>query len=344
MVTVLWLKIKNLAFTPNKQQAFLEDFATLIEDGVPAKQAAEILAQAGEGLVVEVASDILINIAEGKFIAQGMHGWFPPHIVEIIRAGEEGGTIAQTMRAAAESLSHKTSALSALVSSISYPLVVIFMGFAVAIFINHSIFNNYREIIPVENWPDVGRDVANFANFIQNWWWLLLILLVGIVAVVARLLRNYVGDGRHYLDNIPVLAIYRQLIAARFMQTLGLLIANGIVLKQALKILQYTANPYLSYHLLTMEYRLGGGKDNIAEVLDTGLLDRGDLMRLRIIARGKGFEHALMRQGKHALNQSTKTIKIAGRLTGSFLLGCGALLAVFLIYGIYMVGSYAGAY
>ena len=126
------------------------------------------------------------------------------------------------------------------------------------------------------------------------------------------------------------------------METLGLLISNGVVLKQALKIMHSNANPYLAWHLLSMEYRLGGGKDNIADVLDTGLISDFDLQRLRAIASGRGFAHALLRQGTYAAEQCRRAVSQTGKVAGGFLLLMGAMLAAFMIFGIYGVGSILG--
>jgi type II secretory pathway component PulF len=134
------------------------------------------------------------------------------------------------------------------------------------------------------------------------------------------------------------MSLYRKMTSARLMETLGLLIANGLVFKKALKIVQYRAHPYLAWHLITMEYRLGSGKDNLADVLDTGLIAQEDLARLRLIAQSKGFEHALVRQGQRAADEGTEQIRITGKIMGGFLLGVAALLTIFLITSIYAVG------
>lgn len=339
MVAQVLQKIKYYGFTPKQQQAFLEDIATLIEDGVQAKQAIEVIAKEGLGLSVDVANSILAKLASGQYLADGLEGWYPYHIVELVRAGEQSGNLAKTMKVASETLSQKNLTIASIISSLTYPIIVICAGLAVSVFINHSIFDNYRAITPIAHWPKIGRDVAAMANFVQYWWWLVLIfILVSIVAMV-KFLRNYVGDGREYIDNLPLISLYRKIIAARFMQTLGILISNGVVFKKALHILQYSASPYLAWHLLSMEYRLGAGKENIAEVLDTGLIQPRDLMRLKITAYGRGFEYALMRQGKHSMEQGIKAIQTTGRITGGAFLGMAAILAIFLILGIYTVGS-----
>src|SRR3989338_10447912 len=103
----LWLtlnqQLQRFAFTRGQQQAFLEDVCMLIEDGVPAPQAIATTHEIATGSVKEVARLILDKIAEGKRIADGMEGWFPQPAVEIIRSGEEGGTLTKTMRVAAHS-------------------------------------------------------------------------------------------------------------------------------------------------------------------------------------------------------------------------------------------------
>ena len=61
--------------------------------------------------------------------------------------------------------------------------------------------------------------------------------------------------------------------------------------------MQYQANPYVNSHLVMMEHLLSMGKTNIADVLETGLISESDLMRLRVMAEVKGFEHGLIRMG-----------------------------------------------
>lgn len=311
----------------------------LIEDGVIANQAIETISKSGVGVSVEVANAMLKKLAEGKQLADGMQGWFNEAVVEIIRAGEEGGTLAQSMQAAAKTITQRNTAITSLISSLLYPLIILCLGLAVTVFIKNTVFESFMLLKPVEQWPDEGRIVLALANFLQYGWWLLLLVIIAIILGFSYLLRYYIGDIRSALDKIPIISLYRKLTAARFMETLGLLLTNGVVLKKALKILQRSASPYFASHLLAMEYRLSGGKENIADVLNTGLLDENDLMRLRVIAKGKGFEHALIRQGLNAAEQSLKSIQLTAKITGAILLLCGGGLAAFLVIAIYSMGA-----
>lgn len=333
-------KIKAFLFTRTEQQAFLEDVSGLIQDGVPASQAVRAVADIAKSPTKDVALEIMKKISQGKQIADGMQDWFPQPIVEIIRAGEEGGSLAENMTAASKALSQQSKGVTSLVNSLVYPLVVVVMGLGVAVFVKHSVFVNFAEIKPINQWPSNGRILYGVATFMQNWWWLVILIAIVFVFLLSRLLRELTGTLRSYLDNMPILSLYRDGNAARFMETLGLLLVNGIVLKRGLIIMRNKASHYMSWHIYLMELRLSGGRENIAEVLDTGLVSKNDIMRLRLIAKGKGFEHALVRMGRVMAERNTKAIELTGKIFGIIVLVAGAAWAAYMIFAIYAVGSF----
>jgi type II secretory pathway component PulF len=194
----------------------------------------------------------------------------------------------------------------------------------------------------MSRWPQAGRDLVNLANLIQSWWWIILLMVVAVILILRRLMTHYTGDLRPVLDTIPPFSIYRRFIAARMLETLGLLVANGIVFKAALRVMQYQAEPYLSYHLTLMEHLLGSGKTNIADVLGTGLVDSKLLMRLKVMAEVKGFEHGLVRMGIRGTEDATATVKLVSRTLGGILLIIGALLILLIVRGIYLTGMAMG--
>lgn len=336
--------VKHLSFTSKRQQVFLEDLAILISDGVPANRAVEMLATIYSGVSREVALEINQGIAEGKPLAETMRRWFNVSSVELIRAGEEGGTLELTVASAAESLKEKSGAIGAIISALTYPLVVILAGCFIMVYLNHSIISDFADIKPINQWPSIGRALIVVADFIQFWGWLVVALVIASLFVIKYMMKNYVGELRRTLDALPIFSLYRQLTAGQLLETLGLLIANGVVFKTAVKVMQYHANPYLISHLIAIEHLLGSGRDNIAEVLNTGLVDKNDILRLRVIAEVKGFEHAMIRMGKHAAVEGNKSIRFIAKVTASVLLAVGGGIIVFMILAIYMVGMSLGTF
>jgi len=333
---------KHWEFGNKAQLAFVEDLYILINDGIPANRAVEMMAQVTTGLTREVALSISQKISEGQPLADGMQDWFAMNVVEIIRVGEEGGALAETMRSAISTMSQRSVAIGSFVSAIAYPLMVIVMACGVMVYLNNTVFVQFRLIKPIEQWPAAGVQLVNLANTIESWWWVALIVIGAFLFVMRRIMISYVGELRPYLDKIPPFSFYRRFASARLLETLGLLVSNGVVFKSAIKIMQYQANPYISSHLIMMEHLLSMGKTNIADVLATGLVDNADLMRLRVMAEVKGFEHGLIRMGVRGAEQATKTMQLIARISGGILLAFGAVLIIIVIRGIYLTGMSMG--
>lgn len=336
------LMVRHWQFGNKQQLAFLEDLYLLISDGIPANRAVEMMSQVTTGLTREVALNITLKISEGLPLAEGMRDWFSPNVIEIIRVGETGGALAQTMKSAINALSQRGIAIGAFVTALAYPLMVIAMASGVIVYLDTSVFVQFRAIKPESQWPPAGQRLVEIANLIQNWWWLVILVILVIGFVFARLMTTYIGDFRPLLDKYPPFSLYRKLVAARFLETLGLLVANGVVFKSALRVMQYQSNPYLGSHLIMMEHLLSTGKSNIADVLSTGLVDEKDLMRLRVMAEVKGFEHGLIRMGIKGAEQAAATLKLISRIVGGIFLVLGGLLIIFIMQGIYLTGMSMG--
>ncbi len=333
-------KIKaRIKFNKKQQQAFLENLASLINDGVNIKEAAETLESISTGSNKQVAAAINSSLAQGQGIANGLSHWFPTAIVEIIRAGENSGTLNNAIQSAADSLKQQTNLISSTISNITYPIIVFSLSLIMLVVIKKTVLENFASIKPLSLWPSNGIALYHFAEFIEYWWWTVLCVIVLLGILIYKFLTTFTGESRYKLDKIPLLNLYRDTTAARFMRTLGLLISNGIIVKKALNIMSYEAQPYLAWHIINMEYRLSGGIDNIADVLDTKLLSDQDLLRLKVVSKGKGFAPALISLGEQAQKRTQQLAILVGRIVGACILISGAIIAANIIFGIYSVGS-----
>ncbi|OGT41416.1 MAG: hypothetical protein A3F42_02000 [Gammaproteobacteria bacterium RIFCSPHIGHO2_12_FULL_37_34] len=341
--TQIVLTIKRWQFGNKAQLAFLEDLYTLISDGIPANRAIDMIAQVTTGLNREVALVISQKIGQGQPLAEGMQDWFSVNVIEIIRIGELGGALAQTMKSAINMLSQRGVALGSFIGTMAYPFFVLIIACVMIVYINTQVFTLFRTIKPIEEWPIAGQRLVGLANFLESWWWLIFLIIIAIVLIVRRLMTNYTGELRPVLDNFPPFSFYRRFLAARMLETLGLLVSNGVVFKSAVKVMQHQANPYYHSHLIVMERLLSVGKTNIADVLDTGLVTQQELMRLRVMAEVKGFEQGLIRMGTRGAEQATATLKFISRIIGGVFLTLDAFLIITIVQGIYSTGMAIGA-
>ena len=161
-------------------------------------------------------------------------------------------------------------------------------------------------------------------------------------------MQNLIGKQRNLIDTLPPLSLYKGMAAAQLMETLGLLTTNGVSLQDALCILRRSAHPYLSWHLLKMEYRLKLATKNekqniapnIAEILDTNLIKSTDLIKLRIALRCKHSEQALIELGRKAYRRNVKLITATGKIMGKIVWASSTALTAALIVGIFSVSGF----
>lgn len=334
---------RHFRFGSKKQLEFLEDLYTLINDGIPANRAVEMMGVVSQGVNKEVAATLTEKISEGQPLAEGMKEWFSINVVEIIRVGETGGALAQTMKSAINTLQQQGSTMGAVYGALGYPIFVIAMACVVILYMKGKVLVQFELIKPVEQWPAEGQLLLSFAYYISHWWWAFLLGIVIFIVVMKYMMTNYVGELRPTLDKYPPFSFYRRLTAGRFLETLGLLVSNGVVFKSAIKVMQMQATPYMNSHLTMMEHLLSMGKTNIGDVLATGLVDEQDLMRLRIMAEVKGFEHGLVRIGLRGTAQATAMMHKIAKLSGGMLLALGGYMIIVIVQGLFMTGmSLAG--
>lgn len=339
MKQIVNLPFNTRRFHQKHQQTFLEDLAALLSDGLSLKEAIHILETLNQGYLKRVATSIHQALAQGKNLADGLSSWFSPTTVEIIRAGENSGRLTSALQTSASSLKQKNHLLGDILSRTLYPLIVFMLALIMLVMIKNSVLENFSTIKPVTQWPSNGIALFHFALFVQYGWWVGLLFLALSTFIVYHFITTYTGKFRHVIDQLPLLRLYRDTLAARFMQTLGLMIKNGILMKQALTILSLHAEPYLAWHLFMMEHRLSAGIENMAEVLDTQLLGAPELLRLKIMSQGKNFAPMLIRLGEFVEKRNQRNVLFLSKIISAGLLIASAFIAAQIILGIYAIGS-----
>ena len=140
---------KHFRFGNKQQLAFLEDLYTLINDGIPANRAVEMMGLVSEGINKDVATSLEGKISEGQPLADGMAEWFSLNVVEIVRVGESGGALAQTLKSAINMLSQQGATMGAVVGAITYPLFVIMMACVVIVYMRNGVLVQFEDVKPM---------------------------------------------------------------------------------------------------------------------------------------------------------------------------------------------------
>ena len=224
---------------------FTQELSTLLNAGVPVDRALSISSELSERADFKgVIQEILRTLKGGKSLADSLAqkpDYFPEFYVNMVRAGEASGSLAEIFQRLSEYEKQKDELRGYIVSSMVYPALLTLVG-AASIFVLlyfvvprfAAVFNDSQMRIPTPT-----RILLETSALVRRWGGLALLGLAG--AAVA--MRVYVGtkEGRFWWDGfrlrIPLLGdAIRKSQTAQFARAMGTLVANGVPLVQGLSI------------------------------------------------------------------------------------------------------------
>jgi general secretion pathway protein F len=229
----------------NQVLQFTQQLATLLGAGQPLDRALQILLDLPES---EQARRVIDRIREavrgGTPLSQAMEaqsGVFSRLYVNMVRAGEVGGALDDTLKRLADYLERSKALKESVINAMIYPsiLIVLVLG-AIGLLVGYVV----PQFLPL--FEDMGAEIPwltaaimGLGLFVQGWWWLLLLAGIGLVWFASYSL----GDPArrlHFDTWILGRGLLGQLLAkldtARLARTLATLVHNGVPLLTSLAI------------------------------------------------------------------------------------------------------------
>lgn len=120
--------LKNLSF-------FYRQFGTMLEAGVPIVQALDTLAKQGHNMKLHhVVSEMRGHVEAGREVSAGMQRYpevFPPLSMSLVRAGEQGGFLAQSFKLLADYTDQEIALRNLIRRLTLYPKIVLFSSIGI---------------------------------------------------------------------------------------------------------------------------------------------------------------------------------------------------------------------
>ena len=260
---------KRGPFTGDELALFTHQLATLLGAGQPLDRALTILLELPDG---EPAKKLIERVRDrvrgGTTLSSALdeeHGVFPKLYVSLVRAGEAGGSLEETLRRLADYLERAQALRGSIVNALIYPAflmvgvlgsLILLLAYVVPQFV--PIFQDMQ--VPI---PWITQAVLAVGNVLQAWWWLIAVLLIGGVLVWRARLRDpqaRLAWHTRLLGLRVVGPLMLKVETARIARTLGTLLKNGVPLLSSLTIArQVTSNLALDSALSTAHELVKGG-------------------------------------------------------------------------------------
>ena len=223
---------------------FSQQLSTMIGAGMDLSESFTTLAEQSDNQRLrEVLGQISRDIQSGLSLSAAMARY--PHIfsdlfVSLVRAGELGGILEETLLTAAQNLERELELREKVKSAFVYPIIV--LGVAALVIAAMLVF-----VVPVfakvyaqfhAQLPPLTMLLIKISNVTVRYWWFILLLIAIVVVGCRRYTRT--PHGKRTLDSfklrLPLLGkLSRKIIIARFMESLGSLVSAGVPLLEGLE-------------------------------------------------------------------------------------------------------------
>jgi len=224
---------------------FCRQFATMINAGVTLVRCLTVLEeQTNSARLKQIIREIQHAVEGGETLSRALHRFprvFSGLFVGLVRAGEIGGVLDETLNRLATFLEDDQKLRRKVKASMTYPTVVIMFAFIIVTFLVTFILPKFMQLfkdLEVGELPAATMVLMNTSHFITSKWWLIAIILVALAVAVSQYVRTRSGKRNYdWLKlRVPVFGRLNHMIAiARFSRTLGTLLVSGVPILQALE-------------------------------------------------------------------------------------------------------------
>jgi general secretion pathway protein F len=250
---------------------FTQQLATLLGAGQPLDRALQILLELPES---EKARRIIERIRDhvrgGAPLSDGLEAEpsvFSRLYVNMVRAGEVGGSLDVTLERLANYLERSKALRESVINAMIYPAILVVMVFAALFVLLAFVVPQFAPMFRDMNvdLPTITEVVLFVGNILRDWWWAIFLGIAALVFLIRKRLANPTArlafDARMLTMRVfgPLTS---KLETARLARTLGTLLKNGVPLLTALGICRNVLNNSAlaqSVDKATEEVKTGGG-------------------------------------------------------------------------------------
>ena len=228
---------------------FTYQLGVLLDAGFTLDKALSVLLDLSEKKVLKsLIKEILSHIKSGKSLSESLSKFpsaFPLFYVNMVKAGETGGFLEETISRMAVYLENSQALKEDIRSALIYPLVLSIVGGAAVVVLLTFVVPKFTMIF-----SDMGGALPlptiillAVSNGLRHYWWVVLLFVLGVFFYLRYYLKN--ESGRRWWDGLkfklPLFGkLYKEAAVANFARTFGTLLKSGVPILNALQIVKGT--------------------------------------------------------------------------------------------------------
>ena len=263
---------------------FSRQFATMINAGVSLVRCLSVLErQTDNPRLKEVIRDVQNRVEGGETLSRSLlyhNNIFDNLFIGLVRAGEVGGVLDETLERLAEFLEADMRLKQKIKAAMTYPVIVMIAAFLIVVGLVTFIVPQFIDIFKAfdnTEMPAATQMLINVSNFMTSKYGLPMIIggIIGFKILFGRFKKTRFGKRLvdKYKMKVPVFGkLSHQIGVARFTRTLATLLTSGVPILQALETVAHAIdNETFADVIMNARARIREG-DSIGEPLEKSKL------------------------------------------------------------------------
>lgn len=323
---------------------FTRQLSAMLTSGLTLLRSLEILKQQiGNRALADITDNIIKDIQEGASFSHAIAKHpqaFSPVYIALIEASEGSGLLDKAFLRLADTLEKQQKLKSTVKGALTYPVIVVVMMvvvvFVMMIFVIPQISTLYQNLNVSLPLPTLI--LIQTSNFFVSFWFVIIAFLVLVGFAYHRWHKTI--EGRLTIDSIllkiPIFgSLIKKTILAEFARTLGVLLASGTLVVEALnKVSDITGNIHYKNAIDDIGKRVEKGV-SIGDAMSLHYLFPPNLVELVKIGEQTGkLDETLVKASEYFENEvdsAVKTLSTALEPIILVVLGVGVAFLVFSI-------------
>lgn len=278
------VRVRVSRWSRPRQWQWVEDYCAWLDDGLSPLQASKVMTLHAQeyGLQAEaqLAARMHQHLSQGLPIASALKGVLADDVAVVFELGQQSHCLTELIHHYQQLAEQRWHLRMALWRQRLYPMFVMALVVAAVIVAGTSYFPRLSEfmVTPPSHWSI--QIVEASAHWLSYWGLFaaggMLLMLWGY----AWLARSWLSKRRVRLEGYGVFSMHRGLAVVWVTQMLALLLKHRVSLQLALQRLTPLGDSYTRWHIEQMAKRVANGEQQLAAVMNTGLLEKSWLFRL----------------------------------------------------------------
>ncbi len=312
----------------------------------------------GAGLPLDRALTVLISISEDPKVAnlltrvqeqvrggsnladalEAQHGVFSRLYLNMVRAGELGGSLEVVMQRLAEFLERARALRDTVISALIYPSILFSVAVLSVLILLTWVVPQFQELFADSGkaLPLATQIVIAAGDGLRHYWW----VGAGVVFLLVVWMRNQLAqpDSRLRWDGWflrwPLVGgLVSRVEMARFSRTLGTLLGNGVALLSALAIVRETmTNQVLANAVGQLADNLKSGQNLSGPLQDSGVFPPLAVHMIRVGEETGQLEAMLLKVADTYDREVQSTVqRMLALLEPLMILGLGVVIAAIIM-------------